>query len=178
MKIVTGNRAKYKLFNEELKTLGIEVKEIDIKIPEIQHNDFDKVVEAKAKYVYDYYGSPHLVDDSGLFLEAYPNFPGVSTKFALKNLGKEGFMSLLNGKSKGAIFKCKIGCWVHDRLFVVEGSVEGVLDLAREPKEGDPGPLSAWFVPNNPTDYGALEHRYRAIWKLKGLLEEIKEYKE
>lgn len=174
MHIITGNLAKYKLFEDELKSLNIGLIKSDIDVPEIQGNDFDKVLEEKAKYVYDYYKKPYLVDDSALFLEAYPNFPGVCTKFVLKNLGKEGLISLLQGKSKRAVFKCKIGCWIDNKLFSVEGSVQGVLDFSKDEKEGQAGPLSSWFISEEKTIYGALEHRYRAIRELRYLLDKIK----
>lgn len=170
IKILTNNLAKYTLFSEYLDKLSISLIKSDFEIPELQGKDFNKVLEYKAKWAFDNYGGGTLVDDTALFLEEYPDFPGVYTKFILSSLGKEGMSSLLHKKSKKAVLKCKIGCWNNGKLYQVEGAVKGILDFSKKVDSNSPGPLSTWFIPQETTKFGSLEHRYKAIMQLGELI--------
>ena len=81
----------------------------------------------KAKWAFDKVKKPLIVDDTGVYFDAYSNFPGVFTKFIIKLLGFEGIFKLLEGKSRRAYFKCTIAYIdgnLHKPLFF-EGICEG-----------------------------------------------------
>jgi diadenosine tetraphosphate (Ap4A) HIT family hydrolase len=107
-------------------------------------------------------GEPCLVDDSGLLLEAYPGFPGPLTSGVCKLLGAAGLERLLAGTSDRARLVCHLGCWVDGKLWRWQGEVTGRLD-PRRPTGPGPGPLTQWFVPDDPGEDAVYLHRRRAL---------------
>jgi inosine/xanthosine triphosphate pyrophosphatase family protein len=72
MKFATSNANK---FAEAKKILGDDLEQIDIDVDEIQSIDVVDVVEHKAKAAYAVAGEPVIVEDTGLYFEAWNNLP-------------------------------------------------------------------------------------------------------
>ncbi len=54
----------------------IELKQVFIELPELQSLDMHEVAFEKAKHAWNSIKKPLIIDDSGLYLERYNNFPG------------------------------------------------------------------------------------------------------
>jgi len=153
--------------------MGITLRTPEFYLPEIQDADPLKVLSAKAKTAAETFGQPCLVDDSGLLLDAYPGFPGAWTAAVCKSLGGQGLARLLDGTTARAKLVCHLGLWLHGELRHWHGEMTGVLDPRRPVGDG-PGPLTQWFVPDEPNGDGVFAHRGRALEALERDLVEIR----
>jgi XTP/dITP diphosphohydrolase len=69
-------------------------EQIDLDLPEIQTNlltviSFDKCLQA-----YNQLGRPVVVDDTGIFFEAFNEFPGALSKFLYQGVGMKGMKGM------------------------------------------------------------------------------------
>ena len=171
MLLLTSNPPKYGPLADILAGMQISLRKPDFALPELQDLDFAAVVAHKAKAAAEAMGTPCLVDDAGLLLDAYPGFPGPLTGHVVRSLGAAGIERLLAGATDRARMVCHIGCWSDGRLWHWQGEAAGRLDLRRPVAEG-PGPLAQWFVPDDPAGAppgpsdGYL-HRRRALAALE-----------
>jgi XTP/dITP diphosphohydrolase len=113
--LVTGNQSKLMEAIEIAKKYPIKIVGKKLYLPEIMEINAEKIIIEKAKYAFKKIKKPLIVDDSGIYFEAYPNFPGVFTKFIIKLLGFDGIFKLLKGKTRGAYFQCTI-CFIESNL--------------------------------------------------------------
>lgn len=106
---VTGNQGKLGEAVEIAKKYSVKIigQKIDLFEPMISNTS--QILIDKVKDAYEQIGKPLIVDDAGIYFEAYPNFPGVFTKFIIKLIGFEGVFRLLEGKSRKAYFQCTVG---------------------------------------------------------------------
>lgn len=97
----TGNQGK---FNDVKKFIesnsDIEVKQLDVDLPEEQTLDQKAIAIDKAEQAWNYLQKPVFVDDSGMYFSSYPDFPGTMTKFVYKTLGFEGIYKLIQPGEK------------------------------------------------------------------------------
>jgi inosine/xanthosine triphosphate pyrophosphatase family protein len=160
--LLTGNPRKYEPLGDLLARLQIALRKPEFAVPELQDDDFAVVLARKAREAAQAFGGPCLVDDSGLLLDAYPGFPGPLTRSACKMLGAAGLERLLKGVTPGARMVCHLGCWADGRLWNWSGEAGGHLDPTRPVGDG-PGPLTQWFVPDEPGPASVFLHRRRAL---------------
>jgi len=106
---ITDNKSKLEEASKIANEYGIQVIGKKIKLPELMTPNEEEIIIEKAKYAFEKIKKPLIVDDAGIYFEAYPNFPGAFTKFIIKLLGFEGIFKLLEGKDKKAYFQCTIG---------------------------------------------------------------------
>ncbi len=161
--LLTGNLKKYSSFEGLLKQLEIRLEKPAFQLLELQATDFLTVLEHKAARAAAEFGSPCLVDDSGLVLDAYPGFPGPMTADVCRMLGAEGLRRLLEGTSPHGRMVCHIGCMIEGKLWHWQGEIPGTLDPRRPVSPDGPGPLSSWFLPDDAGASGVLGHRHRAL---------------
>ncbi|KKT29853.1 MAG: hypothetical protein UW16_C0022G0013, partial [Microgenomates group bacterium GW2011_GWC1_44_10] len=90
----TGNQAKLLDASKALSYLGIEIVGQKIDTEEIQSLDQEEIVTKKAKKAFEMVKSPLFVDDTGFYLDSYPQFPGTLTKHVNKTLGIQGLSRL------------------------------------------------------------------------------------
>lgn len=106
--IITSNEGKFREYKRKLSPFYEEVKMLNIEYPEIQTNNLEKVVEYAISDLREH--SPLIIDDSGLFIEALQDFPGVYSSFVMDTLGCEGILRLMKEKeNRQARFECVIG---------------------------------------------------------------------
>src|SRR5258708_27340948 len=93
---VTSNKNKYEEVSYWLRSMmpGLEVEQVNLDVPEIQSLDVQEVVTAKAQTIWAELQRPFLVDDGGLYLERFKNFPGTLSKYVYQGTGREGFWLL------------------------------------------------------------------------------------
>ncbi len=131
---VTSNPNKAR---EAAEILGVELRSIDLDLPELQALDVAEVAAAKAATAREALGAPDsliLVEDSGLVAEAWNGLPGALTKWFLQSVGNEGLLRMISAESnRSARAVCAIAVATADgsvRAFV--GEVEG--SIAPEPR--------------------------------------------
>lgn len=94
----TGNKDKYLLSKKYLEQVleNVEILHLAIDLPEEQTLDIQKIARDKAKAAWEYIKQPVLVDDGGVYFDAYENFPGSMTKFVYYALKPKGLLKLLD----------------------------------------------------------------------------------
>jgi XTP/dITP diphosphohydrolase len=128
--LVTTNQGKLREFRSVLEPIGIDVQHSDVDCDEIQADTLREVVvscveQLKAKGLRDF-----VLDDSGLFVHALKDFPGVYSSYALKTIGLDGLLHLLNGKAdRSAHFECCVGASIAGEEFIVSGRCDGSIAL-------------------------------------------------
>ena len=95
---VSGNKNKLKELNEILNSniKDIEVKQLDIDLPELQGNPED-IVKGKLKLALEKAKNlkgPVLVEDTSLCFNAYGGLPGAYIKYFLKAIKPEGLYKM------------------------------------------------------------------------------------
>ena len=104
MFFVTANKNKLRGFEE---ILGMKLEQIEIDLEEIQDIEVEKVVEHKALEAYEKVGKPVIVEDTGLYIEAWKGFPGALAKWVDKTIGFENIPAIA---FCGVIKAFKVGC--------------------------------------------------------------------
>lgn len=174
---ITGNEHKLR---EAREILGVDIKQKNIDIPEIQSVELKPVIEAKLKEAYKILQKPVIVEDVGFFSEALNGLPGALIKwFIEKTLGRDGIVKILEPfDNKKATVVCAVG-YTEDgeTIHVFEGKINGIV----VPKRGESGfgfdPIfqpegySKTFAEMSAEEKNAISHRGRAFVKFKEFLE-------
>lgn len=179
---VTTNSAKFQEVSECFKELCPEIKieQVPLELPEIQSLDVEEVAVNKAKYAWEVLKKPLIIDDGGIFLEQYNNFPGPLAKWVFKGIGFDGFWKLAENDPR-VYFLCKI-IYIDgpENYKVVDGILKGkIIKPENMPKDLEL-PYTEIFVPEGfdqvfsivkKTPEGKkINHRYKAISSLVKLL--------
>ena len=106
LSIITWNTGKYRQISSLLEgTVSCVQHNIDLIEP--QSNDMFAVSRTKVLQAFALVWWPVLVDDSGIYFAAYPDFPGVFSKYMFQSLGIEGLRNLfINQLNTKAYFQC------------------------------------------------------------------------
>jgi XTP/dITP diphosphohydrolase len=145
--LVTSNQGKLREFRSVLEPYGVEVEHSDAECDEIQADTLREVVlsclqQLEAKGLHDF-----VIDDSGLFVHGLRDFPGVYSAYALKTIGLDGLLRLLDGvKDRSAHFECCVGASIGGEEFVVTGRCDG--SIAMRPSGSGGFGFDPLFVPS------------------------------
>ncbi len=126
---VSGSRYKYeevqRYLSEFEPTLVVEQATLDL--PEYQSLDIRTIALAKAEEAWRLLQKPVLIDDSGLYLERYHNFPGPLTKYVLQGIGLEGFWLLAKEDPRATYLSCLAYYYAPHTYKLFEGTCSGTL---------------------------------------------------
>lgn len=131
---VTGNPGK---LAEARRLCGVDLRAVEIDLPEIQSLDIREVLRAKAAAALQRLQRPVVVDETALELAALNGFPGVLIKWMLHSVGAEGIG--LTAQSLGdmrATARCGLLYLAGEQEVFAEGTTDGQLVL---PPRGDAG---------------------------------------
>ncbi|MBU0666875.1 MAG: non-canonical purine NTP pyrophosphatase [Nanoarchaeota archaeon] len=102
---VTSNKSKYVWARERLKSIGIELEQRKIDLPESRDLEVRNVAIAKAKKAFNILKKPVMVEDRGFYIEALNGFPATFIEFMHKTIGVKGLMKLMkNNTNRKASF--------------------------------------------------------------------------
>ncbi len=178
---VTSNKAKARDVSKILE-FPIIIKDIDLE--EIQETDVERVAVHKLNEAFKQVGSRVIIDDVGLYIKAWNNFPGPLIKWILKAGGGNAslLLKLMEGESeRGAMVRLAVGYHDGKKSHIFIGEVEG--KIAGEIRGDNGFGWDAVFIPNgsNKTfaemsfhQKNAISHRRRALDKLKVFLDSQK----
>lgn len=174
---VTGNKNKVK---EVQQILDFPIEIIDIDLYEIQSLDINEVVIKKAEDAFLQVKKPLVVEDVGMYVNAWNGFPGPFVKF-LHKAGGDSYDLLLrmleNETDKTVHIKAVIGFHDGEKVNIIEGSFDGKF----VEKKGDKGwGFDPYIIPDGyDMTFGELSedvknkisHRAKAFRKLKRFLD-------
>jgi len=147
---VTGNRIKFDEVKHIFEGNGIEIEWLNEPKPEPADEwDIKAVAEYAAEKLANKHNKPVVVEDTGLFFNAYKDFPGPHSKFAFHALGYEGLLKLLEGKDRAAFFRIVASfCTPGKKPVSFEGRMDGKVADKVYGKEATQMPFDRIFIPN------------------------------
>ena len=120
VRLITSNLGKLREFRAVLEPLGYDVMHLPLELTEVQADTLEEVVADCMRQVRGHEVEGFIVDDSGLFVDALRGFPGVYSSYALRTLGCEGLLKLLDDvEDRSARFECCIGCRLEGREDII-----------------------------------------------------------
>lgn len=136
--LITSNLGKLREFKAALEPLGFEVVHLDVEVDEVQADTLEEVVAGCMRQLRSRGVKDFVIDDSGLFVDALRGFPGVYSSYALRTLGCEGLLKLMQGvQDRRARFECCVGCSLEGmRDIVLKERCEGRILEAGRGEEG------------------------------------------
>lgn len=109
---VTTNAGKWAEMRDLLAPIALEVVQDNRGYPEIQADTLAEVTEAGADALLAAgLAPPFILEDSGLFVDAFGGFPGVYSRHALDTIGVAGLLRLMAGiepAGRGAAFRADL----------------------------------------------------------------------
>lgn len=144
----TSNKGKVEEVSRTLLSYGIKAIQAEMELHELQGLYLEKVAEKKAVDASSILQKPVMVDDTGFYLNAYPNFPGVNARFFSSTASTKGLRKLLEGEERGAFFKTIAAyCAPGEKPELFEGICKG--EVVESPVMGKPPfPYDCVFVPD------------------------------
>lgn len=143
----TTNEGKAAEASRVLSSFGVSVEQATVNVPEPKTLDLEETIRAKAEIAFNLVGEPVVVEDTGLFLDAYPNFPGTYTKYSVQTIGLPGILKLLEGKPRGAEFRTAVAFASSDGVEVFWGSVRGTISASLAGVSHAQLPFDSVFIP-------------------------------
>lgn len=177
---LTGNSGKLEEATNHLEPLGYEVKQLIVEkgtIIEPQVDTLEEVAQSKITQAIAHLPGGEdsndllMVEDAGLFVDALNGFPGVISAYALKTIGCNGLLKLLehlksedtvqSAQLRSAEFQAVAALWNKGEILYGNGRCPGWIALASSEGEGfgfdpifTPYDLDALGEPLPPGNYG------------------------
>lgn len=173
--LVTGNRNK---LLEAERILGSPVDAYELELPEIQSLDLHEVLRGKGEEAWRRLGRPVVVEETGLYLDAFGGFPGPLVKWMLEAMGAEGIARAVDALGdRRATAHCALLYRDGETEVVADGKTSG--HLVQEPRGAEGFGWDPVFVPEEhektyaelpPRRKDEIGHRGRAWRRLQDLL--------
>jgi XTP/dITP diphosphohydrolase len=190
IKIYFATRNDYKVaeVRSVMKEYGIIVEKLDMEKDEDKELPIEQVAVLNAEKFARKFKLPVVVEDTGFFFSAYPNFPGTNPKLMFRLLGYKGLLKLLEGeKDRGAEFRSAVAYsdGKETKLFV--GRLAGRVTEKPEALEIDVMPYERTFIAEGHdkaiaflprSEKNKMSHRAKAFRELAEWLSPKEEQKE
>lgn len=136
--LVSGNEEKISEFSTVLRGSGIKFDVLRAEKPELRSDDPCEIVKVAAKTFAGRVRKPVVVEDSGLFIEVFKDFPGTCTKYVYERIGNKGILRLMKGiKNRRCWYKSAIGyCESGKEPLCFLGSEEGKIANKEKGRNG------------------------------------------
>jgi XTP/dITP diphosphohydrolase len=158
--------------------LGLKLEVHPMHLTEIQDLNLDNIVKHKVMEAFAEVKKPVIVEDVGLFLDAWNGFPGPFIKFIEEIVGYEKMLKMLENKENRAV-TARVAVAYHDgkSVHIFHGEMKGT--VARNLSDRGWGFIPILIVDEKGTRYSdlttkeqhALSHRGKAFRKLKAFLQ-------
>lgn len=146
---VTTNKHKFEEAKDILKGYPLELEQVDIEYEENHDASLETIAFTAAKAMAGQLGRPVVLEDTGLFFEAYQGFPGALPKFVFNTLGYRGIFKLLEGEDRRAYFRTVAGfCEPSGEPKLFPGVMRGQLTDKVFNPEADAMPYDRIFIPD------------------------------
>ncbi len=166
---VSTNEGKFREVASLLAPFGVRVRWSPRTLPELQADRLATVARAKLAAV-PASSRRVLVEDSGLFLEAFPGFPGVYSAPVYALLGFGPILRLLRGRTRAAAFRTVAALRWDGTVRLFYGEVRGRIALGPRGAHGFgydpiflPEGAARTFAEMGPAEKDAISHRGQAI---------------
>ena len=169
---LTTNPGKVDEAREYFSKHGIPVRQLEIEASEPQADDLEAVALSKIEQALPHLPNPDdmlLVEDAGLFVDALNGFPGVYSSYALKSIGNDGLLRLLDGiEDRAANFQSVALLWDGERTHSGVGKCPG--RISKVASEGNGFGFDPIFIPDDLDSEGnSLPKGQRGITSTDGI---------
>ena len=146
---VTGNQGKFQEVRKIMEPFNIQVEQIKIDKPEIKSDSIKEIAQDAAQNLAKQLNKTIVCEDTGFYLKAYKNFPGVHPKFIYDAIGLTGIFKLLENKNRQAYFMTVAAyCEPGQKAKIFEGIFQGqVADYIAEKDSHKQLPYDKIFIP-------------------------------
>jgi XTP/dITP diphosphohydrolase len=156
----TGNEGKLQEMKPQFEKKGLELKQVDVDVPEIDAMDVEEVAKQKVLDSFEAALENNLVqkdnmvivEDTGFFVKSLGGFPGAEAAFFARTAGVPNLLPMMNGETdREAYFKTAIAVYMPDenRIETFTGKMTGKIP---ESKRGDSHPhlpYNSYFIPDH-----------------------------
>ena len=143
---------KFKEVQDILKNCSIELEQLNMEYEENHDANIEDIARDAAKKLANELDKPIVLEDTGLFFEAYDGFPGALPKFVYSTLGYKGIFKLLEGEKRDAYFKTAAAyCEPGSEPVLFEGIMKGVITNEVHNLDKDEMPYDRIFIPEKKT---------------------------
>ncbi|MFH1056682.1 MAG: non-canonical purine NTP pyrophosphatase [Candidatus Micrarchaeota archaeon] len=141
---VTTNKGKAAEVRRIMRKTRVSVKPLEL--VEKKHLTHEELARAKAKDAFRKLGIPVVVEDTGLFVEGFKNYPGLRSRNVVENLGMGGFAKKCGGRK--AFFRTIAAYCDGRRVMLFKGVCRG--EIAEKPSRKSIAhlPYLRVFIPN------------------------------
>jgi XTP/dITP diphosphohydrolase len=144
--VATTNNDKYDEISGVLKVYNIETEHFMLDLRE-EDDSLEKIVRSKALQAFEKIKKPVITDDTGIFFEAYENFPGHRAKRVFCKIGYKGLLKKLKGKNRKAFFKSVI-CYTDGSVIKsFKGIIKGTITDSVKENSRKKFPYDSLFIP-------------------------------
>ncbi len=173
--LVTGNPNKLREWQRMLPDdSGLDIKTLDIDIPEIQSLDLTEIITDKAHKAYEAVGKPVLVEDISAGLDELGGLPGPFIKYFEQTLGKGALHTMASGDRAPAVLTAVMAYYDGLTLLTAKSALHGHVV---PPAGGEGWGFDFCFVPEGasqtfsemgPDAKDKISHRAAAMQHLLG----------
>lgn len=177
----TQNKHKFAEARAILSRYGIEIEQLAIEKQEADASDVVAVARREALRIANISQKAVVVDDTGVFFDAIPGFPGAQPKRVFEALGYDGLFKKLEGKVRTAQFVCCVAyCEPGKKPLTFIGELKGEVIFDVRDQNKDVLPYERIFIPHGETrtlsamsreEKNSISHRAKAF---EGLAEYLK----
>jgi non-canonical purine NTP pyrophosphatase (RdgB/HAM1 family) len=160
---VTSSQDK---LSEVKRILHAPVESLDVELAEPQAVNLGEVIKAKAEEAYGLVHAAVMVEDSGLFLDAWNGLPGALIKWFVQRVGVEGICAMMHEfPNRSASARTLIG--YHDgALKLFEGVVRG--HITHSPRGSNGFGFDSIFVPEgSDKTYAEMEAKEKDRYSMR-----------
>lgn len=175
----TSNEGKIREASIVLSAYGIQIQPIPFSFREPITGSISDVAWDKLYQVLEIEHQNVLVEDSGIFFEAYHQFPGVLSKRVFEGIGYEGIDRLLADQSRKAWFEGAVAVSWQGEVKVFTAKMNGhIIPLSEQTTiTPEPGlPFDPIFVPEGETQVLRqlpMEKRLKYSYRKKALVKMV-----
>lgn len=145
---VTTNKYKFTEVQAILKPYPIELLHIDRDYPENHDASLEEIARTAARALAAELKQPLVLEDTGLFFAAYPEFPGALPKFVFQTLGYRGIFKLLARETRDAHFRTVAAfCEPGSAPVLFTSTMHGTITSDVHDPDADVMPYDKIFIP-------------------------------
>lgn len=174
--IATTNKHKVEEISAILSESGVKLTQRPLKLIEPDSGSLEEIACSKAMQAFAKLKKPVIAEDTGVYFDAYNDFPGILAKRIYLGIGFEGLLALIRRvKDKRAHFGTAI-CYFDGRVCkTFSGSLKGRLLTRAVSLQKDRLPYEKLFIPQGYSkalvdiplaEKNRISHRAQAARKL------------
>lgn len=136
MEIFLATSSSFK-FSEAKEVISFPIQQISIDIPEIQSMSVDEVAQHKVVYAFQQIGERTLVEDTGLYINAWNGLPGALISWFIKSVGVDGICRMMSNESdRKAVAKTTVAYYDGTDMRLFSGEIHGVIPYSPSGSSG------------------------------------------